>query len=74
MCDFNGVCYAIGAILDGMAIEGTEDVLEQGLGERKMMGEDISRGARYNFAIRYKNANLCSVICILSEDGDVNVI
>lgn len=61
LCDFNGNCYTIGVILDGKTIEGDSD-------------ETIDRGARFNSAIRYKNAFPCSVICIVSEDGDVNVV
>ena len=74
MCDFEGNCHAIGVILDGMTISGTEtgSVTTTGIGKR--IEEDISRGARYNSAIRYKNANPCSIICIVSEDGDVNII
>lgn len=73
MCGFDGICYAIGVILDGMAV----GVLEKNdKHENRYMQEpeDISRGARYNSAIRYKNANPCSIICIVSEDGDVNII
>ena len=74
MCDFEGNCHAIGVILDGMTISGMEtgSVTTTGMGKR--IEEDISRGARYNSAIRYKNANPCSIICIVSEDGDVNII
>lgn len=74
MCDFDGVCHAIGVILDGMTIGGAKVGSAQGTIESKMLEEDISRGARYNSAIRYKNANPCSIICIVSEDGDVNII
>ncbi len=61
LCDFNGFCYAIGVILDGKTIPGASD-------------ETIDRGARFNSAIRYKNAFPCSIICIISEDGDVNIV
>lgn len=74
MCDFDGVCHAIGVILDGMTIGGSQEGSAQGAIESKKLEEDISRGARYNSAIRYKNANPCSIICIVSEDGDVNII
>ena len=61
LCDFEGNCYAIGVILDGQAVgEGSDETIE--------------RGARFNSAIRYKNAYPCSVICIVSEDGYVNVV
>lgn len=56
-----GTIYAIGTILDGKMPEGT--------------GFDMSRGARYNSAIKYSYSyakkNLCVVI---SEDGYVNFI
>lgn len=74
MCDFEGICYAIGVILDGMTIGGTKVDFAKEISAPKRMEEDISRGARYNSAIRYKNANPCSIICIVSEDGDVNII
>ena len=73
MCGFDGVCYAIGVILDGMAVGAPDKKTGEGDGY-KQEPEDISRGARYNSAIRYKNANPCSIICIVSEDGDVNII
>lgn len=73
MCGFDGVCYAIGVILDGMAVGALDKKTGEGDGY-KQEPEDISRGARYNSAIRYKNANPCSIICIVSEDGDVNII
>ncbi len=74
ICDFDGVCHAIGVILDGMTIVETDTELEKRPVVDKIMEEDISRGARYNSAIRYKNAHPCSIICIVSEDGDVNII
>ena len=73
MCDFDGICYAIGVILDGMAVGIQEKKARKG-NAYSQEPEDISRGARYNSAIRYKNANPCSIICIVSEDGDVNII
>lgn len=61
LCDFEGNCYAIGVILDGQTVD-------------NQSSETIERGARFNSAIRYKNAYPCTVICIVSEDGDVNVV
>lgn len=54
-----GTCYAIGAILDGMAIK---------------VG-DPARGARYNSAIRYiaTSKNPCLAI-VISEDGGIDFI
>lgn len=61
--DMNGVCYAVGVILDGIARENSGDA---------------SRGARYNSAHRYheklkKNQGKC-VIAIISEDGMVDLV
>ncbi|OGP76870.1 MAG: hypothetical protein A2W09_03825 [Deltaproteobacteria bacterium RBG_16_50_11] len=57
----DGVCHAIGAILDGIATA----------------KGDSSRGARYNSAIRYyessKNKYACFII-IVSEDGMVDIM
>lgn len=52
-------CYAVGVILDGRAT---------GIG-------DSSRGARYNSAVRYREAvgDDCLVI-IVSEDGMINLL
>lgn len=58
LIDTNGVCYAIGVILDGTTSK----------------TEDISNGARHNSARRYKNINNHSVIVIVSEDGYVTVL
>ena len=58
LVDTNGVCYAIGVILDGTTSK----------------TEDISNGARHNSARRYKNINNHSVIVIVSEDGYVTVL
>jgi len=54
-----GTCYAIGAILDGMAIE----------------AGDPGRGARYNSALRYvgSSKHRCMAI-VVSEDGGVTFI
>ena len=62
LLDEQGKIYAIGTIVDGNMPEGT--------------GFDMSRGARYNSAIKYSYShrnkrNLCVVI---SEDGYVNFI
>lgn len=58
--DPKGRCHAVGAILDGLAV--------QGLG-------DASRGARFNSAHRYlaQAAGKCLII-IVSEDGMINLI
>ncbi|TVX83307.1 hypothetical protein FQP34_07055 [Peribacillus simplex] len=62
LLDHTGVCYAIGVILDGIA--------------NKKIGT-ISRGARYNSALRY--LNYCSeekipcLIVIVSEDKYINI-
>lgn len=76
LCDFDGNCHAIGVILDGQTIakkpEG-EELVKSG-SDKSESDETIERGARFNSAIRYKNAYPCSVICIVSEDGYVNVV
>nr|WP_145231254.1 DNA integrity scanning protein DisA nucleotide-binding domain protein [Gimesia algae] len=57
--DPKGTCFAIGAILDGMA---TQD-------------GDPSRGARYNSALRYtKTLKSPCFIIVVSEDGGVDFI
>ncbi len=59
LIDPNGVCHAIGVILDGMATE-------EG---------DPSRGARYNSAIRYIASTQSPTIClVVSEDGHVDLL
>jgi DNA integrity scanning protein DisA with diadenylate cyclase activity len=61
LLDTQGVCHAIGVILDGIAKE------QQG---------DPSRGARFNSAVRYvgsRAARSC-VVVVISEDGRVDVI
>lgn len=62
MCDENGVCYAIGVILDGKVSNES----------------DSSRGARYNSAIRYnemrKEQQQKTFIVIVSEDGYIECI
>ena len=57
LCDMSGVCYAIGAILDGISAE----------------NEDISRGARHNSSKRYKAAHPECVIVVVSEDGGITI-
>lgn len=57
LCSPEGICYAIGIILDGMSSE----------------SEDISRGARHNSAKRYKVSHRDCVICVISEDGGMTV-
>jgi len=57
----DGLCHAVGVILDGTAVSGTGD---------------SARGARYNSAVRYEHAarsNTC-VIVIVSEDGMINLL
>jgi hypothetical protein len=62
LIDTEGVCYAIGVILDGMATE----------------SGDPSRGARYNSAVRYvtsrANAKIPSMCTVVSADGYVNIV
>ena len=62
ICDEEGVCHAIGTILDGRASNSA----------------DSSRGARYNSAIRYrdmrKNDKKKTFIVIVSEDGYIDCI
>jgi len=61
ICDPQGVCYAIGVILDGEHSSGN--------------GESIDRGARHNSAKRYSHwlKEKC-LILIVSEDGDVSIV
>lgn len=62
ICDENGICYAIGTILDGEASDMA----------------DSSRGARFNSAIRYiekqKAINKKTFIVIVSEDKYVDCL
>jgi len=59
LIDPQGICWAIGVILDGMA---TED-------------GDPSRGARFNSAVRYSQTSAAPVIClVVSEDGYVDML
>lgn len=59
LLDTNGVCHAIGVILDGLATE-------QG---------DPSRGARYNSALRYvaSRSHPPTMCIVVSDDGYVNM-
>jgi hypothetical protein len=57
----DGLCHAVGVILDGTAVAGAGDP---------------ARGARYNSAVRYHSAagpGSC-VIVIVSEDGMINLL
>ncbi|PFI96857.1 hypothetical protein COI88_27905 [Bacillus cereus] len=62
LLDETGVCYAIGVILDGIANE--------------YIGT-ISRGARYNSALRYlnycKGKDIPCLIVIVSEDKNIDI-
>lgn len=61
LIDKEGICYAIGVILDGLATD----------------KGDSSRGARYNSAIRYYEhfgTKHPTVLVIISEDGMINLI
>lgn len=59
LIDPNGLCHAVGVILDGQA---------HGRG-------DPARGARYNSALRYQaSATYPTVVVVVSEDGDVDVV
>ena len=57
----NAECYAVGVILDGLAVAG--------LG-------DSSRGARYNSAVRYHRGSDhgATLIVIVSEDGMIDLL
>lgn len=57
--DPQGVCHAIGAILDG-------DVAERG---------DRTRGGRYNSAVMYvQTTSIPSLIVVVSHDGTVDIV
>lgn len=61
LIDHNGICYATGVILDGIATE----------------AGDSSRGARYNSALRYYEHvkdNIPTMIVIVSEDGMIDIV
>lgn len=61
LIDISGVCHAVGIIIDGKACK--EEV--------------ISRGSRFNSAIRYtnddKNKNKCLIV-VISDDGMVDIV
>ena len=57
LCDMNGICYAIGVILDGHSSQ----------------SENISFGARHNSAKRYKAAHPQCVVVVVSEDGGITI-
>ena len=55
----NGICHAIGAILDGLATA----------------KGDSSRGSRYNSALRYVNSSKYPVLAVVvSEDGWIDLL
>ena len=55
----NGICHAIGAILDGLATE----------------KGDSSRGSRFNSALRYVNSSKYPVLAVVvSEDGWIDLL
>lgn len=60
ICDTDGMCYALGVILDG--ITGSDE-------------EDISRGARHNSVHRYLNSQKDApcLVAIVSEDKDITI-
>lgn len=59
LADLDGMCHAIGVILDGLASPAV----------------DASRGARYNSAVRYLSAARAPTMClVVSEDGYVNIL
>jgi len=58
LIDPNGMCSAIGVILDG---------------EASTHG-DMSRGARYNSALRYQESRADTMCIVVSEDGYVDLL
>ena len=60
LIDFNGICYAIGVILDGIV---------------KNSGNS-ARGARYNSALTYieNHEDISCVAVVISEDGSIDLI
>ena len=55
----NGICHAIGAILDGLATD----------------KGDSSRGARFNSALRYANSSKYPMLAVVvSEDGWIDLL
>jgi hypothetical protein len=82
LCDKNGICYAIGVILDGMLIHmlhftiNCYVILILLIGPISERGS-LARGSRFNSSIHYvhfrqsKQENV--VIVCISEDGYVNI-
>ena len=59
LIDPQGTCFAIGAILDGLATE----------------RGDSSRGSRYNSAVRYvESARYATLAVVVSEDGWIDLL
>lgn len=59
LIDPNGMCYGIGAILDGLATE----------------KGDSSRGSRYNSALRYvESSRYACLVVVVSEDGLIDLL
>jgi DNA integrity scanning protein DisA with diadenylate cyclase activity len=59
LIDPRGTCFAIGAILDGLATE----------------RGDSSRGSRYNSALRYvETARYPTLAIVVSEDGYIDLL
>jgi DisA bacterial checkpoint controller nucleotide-binding len=59
LIDPRGTCFAIGAILDGLATE----------------KGDSSRGSRYNSAVRYvESARYATLAVVVSEDGWIDLL
>lgn len=63
MCDLSGICYMIGAILDG----------------ESTIPCNTARGSRYNSALTYISSrcnkqNIRILIAIFSEDGSIDII
>jgi len=54
----DGICYAIGVVLDGMASP----------------KGDPARGARFNSAIRYVAVNPDTLAVVISEDGTIDLV
>jgi hypothetical protein len=58
LVDLDGICHAIGVILDGLASDKCTS----------------ARGARYNSGVRYAYQQADRVVLVKSEDGMVNVL
>jgi hypothetical protein len=60
LVDPAGVCHALGVILDGLSVN---------------TWGGVSRGARYNSAVRYvRSRGGCALAIVISEDGDVDIV